>query len=285
MTAVPDPAELAPTRDPAAYQRRPLLSAGFWVMLVFCALCLAAAVGVVTFGPRLFAPHRPDAAVQPAPAPPATSAYTPLPVPPGPAPAVAPADVAGLTSRVARLEGDEARALNAAAGALAAAALSDAAAGPRPFADQLAAFARLLPGSPDALALAPLAAQGAPTRAALAVELSGIAADVSVATHAPAKNAGFMDQLAYAISRVVNVRRVDAQATGADAVLARAERRADDGDLEGAISLLDTLSPAARQTLAPWRERAVRRIAIDNHIAGLRAQAVADLAAVKAAPS
>jgi hypothetical protein len=193
--------------------------------------------------------------------------------------------VSGLTTRVQRLEGNEARALNAAAGALAAAALSDAAAGPRPFAAELAAFARLLPDSPDALALAPLAAEGAPTRAALAVELSGIASDVSVATHAPAKNAGFMDQLAYAVSRVVSIRRVDDQATGADAVLSRAERRADDGDLEGAIGLLDSLSSSARTTLAPWRDKAVRRIAIDQHIAGLRAQAVADLAAVKAAPS
>ena len=118
------------------------------------------------------------------------------------------------------------------------------------------------------------------------MELSGIAAQVSVATHAPAKNAGFLDQLAYAVSRVVSVRRVDAQATGADAVLSRAERRADDGDLEGAVNLLDTLSSATvRDALAPWRERAVRRIEIDSHIAGLRAQAVADLAAVKASPS
>jgi hypothetical protein len=285
MTAVPDPAELAPTRDPAAYRRRPLLSAGFWVMLVFCALCLAAAVGVVTLGPRLFAPRQTAAAAPSVPATPAPSAYSPLPIPAGPTTAPPSPDVAGLTSRVQRLEGDEARALNAAAGALAAAALSDAAAGPRPFAAELAAFARLLPASPDALALAPLAAEGAPTRAALAVELSNIAAQVSVATHEPAKNAGFMDQLAYAISRVVNVRRVDARATGADAVLSRAERRAEDGDLEGAISLLDTLSPSARAALAPWRERAIRRIEIDDHIAGLRAQAVADLAAVKAAPS
>jgi len=285
MTAVPDPAELAPTRDPAAYKRRPMLSAGFWAMLVFCALCLAAAVGVVTLGPRLFAPHRPETAATSSPTP-QTAVYSPPPAPPGAAPAPAPQDLAGLTGRIQRLEGDEARALNAAAGALAASALSDAAAGPRPFAAELAAFARLLPESPDALALAPLASQGAPTRAALAVELSGIAAQVSVATHAPAKNAGFLDQLAYAVSRVVSVRRVDAQATGADAVLSRAERRADDGDLEGAVNLLDTLSSATvRDALAPWRERAVRRIEIDSHIAGLRAQAVADLAAVKASPS
>jgi hypothetical protein len=79
------------------------------------------------------------------------------------------------------------------------------------------------------------------------------------------------------------VRRVDTQATGTDAILARAEHSAEDGDLEGAVAVLDTLPAPAKASLAPWLDKAERRIEIDRHIAGLRAQAVADLAAAQAA--
>ncbi len=285
MTALPDPAELAPTRDPAAYGRRPLLSGGFWVMMGFCALCLAAAVAIVALGPRLLSPRR-VAAFAPAQAAAPAVAYAPSPSPiASPTDAGAPGQVAALGDRVARLESGQARALDAAAEALAAATLGDAAAQPRPFASQLAAFQRVLPASPDALALEPLAGQGAPTRAALAADLSDLAARVSVASRAPGNAAGIMAQITYAISRVVNVRRLDAGGTGADATLVRAQRRAVDGDIEGALASLDALSPAAGAPLQTWREKALRRIAIDGHIAGLRAQAVADLTAARAGPS
>ena len=279
MTAPPDSAELAPTRDPGAYGARPLLSRGFWAMIVFGALCLAAAVAIVSLGPRLFAARHAKEVYRVIPD------TLPLPVyarPPAGSPApldtTAPARVAALEARVQRLESNQARDLDAAAAALAAAALSDAAAQPRPFLAELAAFQRLLPASPDAQALAPLAARGAPTRAALAADLARIAARISVAAKAPGKNAGFMAQVAYAVSRVVSVRRIDGAGTGPDAALARAERLAGDGDLEGAEATLNALPGAAGEPLASWREYARRRIDIDRHIAGLRAQAAADLA-------
>ncbi len=282
MTAPPDSAELAPTRDPAAYGYRPLMSRAFWMMIGFAILCLAAAVAVVSLGPRFFAP-RPIAAGGPVVAA-AAPAYAPAPVPltaPAPAGAASPDRVAALEARVQRLESNQARDLDAAAAALAAASLSGAAAQSRPFLNELAAFERLLPGSPDAQALAPLAAQGAPTRAALAGDLADIAARVSVAAKAPARNAGFMAQLAYAISRVVSVRRVDGVGAGPDAALARAQRLAGEGDLEGAAAVLNGLPSATHEALAGWRERAARRIDIDRHIAGLRAQAAADLSAAE----
>jgi hypothetical protein len=188
--------------------------------------------------------------------------------------------LAGLESRVRRLEDGEARGLDAAAAALAAASLSEAAAGPRPFGNELAAVERLTPNSPHVQALVPLAQVGAPTRADLAAELVDIAARVSIAAHTPAKDAGFISQFGYAFSRVVSIRRVDAVGSGPDAVLARAQRRAADGDLEGALNLLDSLPAPARAALGDWRERARRRIDIDDHIAALRALALADLAGV-----
>ncbi len=282
MTVLPDPVELSSSLGPSEPGRRPLLSGWFWLMLGFCALCLVASVAVVTLGPRMTAPRpAPAVALPPTPTPPAPLTYAP----PAPAPVTTPvlpgADAAALSAQIQHLESDETRLLNAAAGALAAASLSDVAAQPRPFADDLAVYARLLPASPDIIALTPLAQQGAPTRAALATELNDIAAKVSVAAHAPAKDASVLSRLAYLFSRVVSVRRIDLEGGGSDAALARAERRAEEGDLEGAITVLDTLPAGARAALAPWREQAIRRIDIDRHIAGLRAQAVTDLAAAR----
>ena len=276
MNTVKDSAELAPTRNPAAYARRPVLSGVFWVMMAFCALCLLAAAAVVMLGPRL-APVRRIAAVAPVTAT-AVAPAQPRPVQITPA---APVDSSDLTARVQRLETGQTRVVDAAAGALAAASLSDAASRPGPFGPDLAAVARLLPGSPDALALAPLAQEGAPTRAALAAELSDIGGQVAAAARTPGKNASFIDRAVYAFSRVVTIRRIDGGASGADAVLARAERAADDGDLEHAVSALDALPDPTKAVLAPWRDKAERRMEIDRRIAAIRGQAMANLAAAQ----
>jgi len=287
MTALPDPAELAPTRDPAAYSRSRLLSGGFWAMMVLCALCLIAAVLVTTLAPRLFGAH---GGATPAPAltssarPFLTEATSPSPAPTSPAPGAEPVQVAALEDRVKRLEDGQGRALDAAAEALAAAGLSDAAAQPGPFADTLSGFQRVLPASAAAASLRPLALQGAPTRAALAAQLADIAARLSVEARAPAKGAGILAQIAYAVSRVVSVRRLDDNGDGPDAALVKAQRLADLGDLAGAVTVLDAGLPAsARPALQAWREQALRRIAIDEAIAGLRAAAVVDLAQARAA--
>lgn len=286
MTSLPDSAELAADRDRAGRGRKGL-GIGFWAMMAFAAACMMAALAVaIVFG--VFGAHQAPPA---APAPPLAAA--PALVAPvvaaasGPAAIAAPAgdlpasvELAALEGRVRRLESGEARGLNAAAEALAAAALSDAAAGPHPFINELAAVERLMPGSPHVQALAPLAAEGAPTRAALAGELADIAAGISVAARTPPRNASYMSQLAYAFSRVVSIRRVDATGAGPDAVLARAQKAAADGDLEAAVAQLATLPSGARGPLAGWRGRAQRRIDIDSHIAALRALALADLANV-----
>jgi hypothetical protein len=273
MTVPPDP---APARPP----RRPLLTGGFWVMMVFCALCLLAAAAVVVLGPRLWAVRQ---AVQAAPAPAAAPA-TPLVYSPPAAIAAAPAappDVGALAGRVAALETNEGRTMNAAASALAVSSLAEAAAGPRPFAAQMTAFSRLLPSSPDVIALAPLAQQGAPTREQLAASLNDLAGQAAIAARAPGRDADVGSRLLYALSRIVSVRRIDAGASGVDAALARAQRLADDGDTAGALAAMEGLPPAARGALGPWREQASRRIEIDKRIAALRAQALNDLATVQ----
>jgi hypothetical protein len=281
MSAAPDPAELAPSRDPAVYGRRPLFTPAFLIWIVLCAACLlaGAAIGRFGFGALPAATETPS--------PPTEIAARPAPIAPiAPAPPISvpntatpPAgDVTALGVRVTRLETASSRVSDAATAALAAAALSDAAQGAAPFDQDLAAYERLAPDNPDLRALAPLAARGAPGRAALAGSLPELAAQAAVASREPAKDAGFLARLWALLGRVIVVRNVDPNAPGVDGVLTRAERDAAAGDLDGAVRGLGALPPHVRAPLTDWLAAAERRIEIDHRIEALRAQALAALA-------
>jgi len=204
------------------------------------------------------------------------------PAPPVIAASPPPSDVAGLRSEVATLEARQAKILDAATEALAVAALSRVADQPRPFGESLSAFAKALPNAATA-ALTPLALQGAPTRAELARSLDDLAARVAVEARAPAEGASLPARLAYALSRLVSIRRVDPAGSGPDAIIARAEIAANAGDIEGALGLLSRLPGSTKAALAGWRDSARRRVAIDQSIAGLQTQAMSDLAVARSA--
>ena len=290
MTAAPDPAEtvdLAAPRDLAEDSpRRRGLGLAFWAMIGFGFICILAGLAFSRFAPVLF-PVKTPAASAPAAAatPPETPAATAQPAPPpplAPTPALAPqpaqAQVLVLSGRVDRLEADQRRAAHAAAEALAAAELSEASASSLPFANQLAGIDRLLPDSADLRDLRLLAATGAPSRAALAVELAGLADRAAVAARAPEPNSGLAAHITHALAAVFTLRRVD-KLTGSspDAILARAQQRANDADIEGALKAVDALPKGGQTALAEWRAHAERRVAIDRHVAALRGQALRDL--------
>jgi hypothetical protein len=289
MSVAPDPAELAPSRDPAAYGRRPLFTAGFFVWVLLCLACLA--IGGVAG--RFAFPAEP--AAKPEVATPEAPARSPSPVIASPAngPMTAPlastaaaggADAA-LADRVARLETAASRQNEAAAETLAAASLSVAAQGGAPFDRDLAAYERLAPDDPDLRALAPLAARGAPSRATLAATLPDFEAAAVVAVREPARDAGFFTKLWAMFGKVVIVRKVDPAGTGVDGLLARAQAQASAGDLEDAVQTLQRLPPVARSQLADWLTAADRRIEIDQHIAAVRARALVALTPAPAAPA
>src|SRR5580658_859679 len=247
MSAAPDPAELAPSRDPAAYGRRPLFTPRFFAWAGVCAACLIAGALVGRFG---FAPANPAAESEPAleaptHAPANTAPLTPslatlgAPINAATAPVVASADVSALSSRVARLEGGAAGLDASAAEALAAASLSDAAAGSAPFDQDLAAYERVAPPSPELRALEPLAARGAPSRAELAAAFPALASEAAAAARTPRKGASLLDRLVAALGKVVIVRNIDPSAGGVDGLLARAEHAALAGDLAAALRDID----------------------------------------------
>jgi len=251
-------------------------------MLALMLLCVLAGVAIANYGPRLFgsrpparpaaeAPTAPEPAAQPAPPP--AAAATPAAVA-EPAP-----DVARLNARVASLETQQTHASQAAAAALAASAVVEAAQGSGPFAEELSSLRAISPPSPELLALARLAAAGAPSRTALAATFPDYAASAASAARAPGDKAGLGDRIVYGLSRVISLRRVgDVPGDSIDALLARAERQVDDGDIDRALRTLDKLPPSARDALAPWRGRAERRAEIDRNAQALRARALQALA-------
>jgi hypothetical protein len=288
MSASPDPAELAPSRDPAAYGRRRLFTGGFAGWLILCVICLVGGAAIGRFVLPMPETPAPPAPAEPAPRAGPIAAVPSAATPPGQARLATPApadDDTALSARVARLEGASGRVSDAAAEALAAAALSTAAAGPAPFDQDLAAYARLAPGDPDLAALAPLAAHGAPSRAALAAAFPDLASAAAAASRTPGKDAGYLARLWSVIGRVVIVRNVDPNGGGVDGLLARAEAAAAGGDLATAVRLTGDLPPGGRAALAEWRAAAERRIEIDKLIDQLRARALAGLAQPKAGAS
>jgi len=151
----------------------------------------------------------------------------------------------------------------------------------RPFADQLAALDRVLPDSPALRALRSLAPLQTPSRTALAAEFADQADRVAAASRAAPKGAGLVAQITHGLAAVFTIRRVD-KLTGdsPDAVLARAQRQVDDGDLEDALTTLGALPPQGTKALAGWRARAMQRVQVDRLIAAIRASAAQDLIAV-----
>jgi hypothetical protein len=254
------------------------MSATYWAMMALMLLCVLAGVAIALFVPKMLAPKPPAAAPVAAgadhvataiPAPTAVAAVSP------PTPVTASPDVDRLSARVASLEQRQAGAAQAAAAALAAAAVVEASQGQGPFSDELATLRAMSPPSPELQALSTLAQAGAPSRTALAQSYPDYAAHAAVAARAPGKGAGLGDRIVYALARVVMLRRMsDAPGDGVDAVLARAERQVDDGDLDRALKTLDRLPPGARDAMAPWRLRAERRAEIDRDAGALRARAL-----------
>lgn len=288
MTVTPDPAEITPPTDPAAYGRPRGLGVGFWAIIALCVLSVIAGAAGARFAPQLWskpveapapaaAPAGPEAAETALPAAPADTA-TPKPV--SNFDSVSSAELAALQARVTALETGQVRTINAAAAALAAASLAEATQGSGSFESELAALERVLPLSGEVRALRPYAENGAPSRAALAAEFDAAAARAAVAARDPGERAGFFARLSHALSAIVTIRRVSAGGEGADAVLARAGDAVAEGDLEGALKTLRDLPAKSTQAMAPWRARAQQRVAVDRQVAAIRALALSDLMAV-----
>ncbi len=287
MTVAPDPSEITPPTNPAAYGRPRSFGVAFWAVIALCVLSVVAGAAVTRFAPRIWGnPAR--AAATPstiAELPDLSPQSSPRQIDGGPvaAPSASSAEIAALQSRVEALEASQTRTVNAAAAALAAASLAEATQSSGSFEAELTALERVLPLSAEVRSLRPYAENGVPSRAALAAEFDSVAARAAVAARDPGDRAGFFARAAHALSAIVTIRRVSAGGEGPDAVLARAGDAVAQGDMEGALKILRGLPPKAADAIAPWRSRASQRIAVDRQVAAIRALALSDLMAVSRA--
>ena len=284
----------SPTRADGAEPRRSLFSGSFIFMMVFAFACVVGGYLFAVLGPQLFPVRARPAptAIQPA----AAMASAPSTVrrvlaPTGPQLGVypvardplsmpAPLTPQGLIPRVEAIETRQAVVIEAAEAALAAANLGDASQRGGPFVSAFSQVAQAMPTSAHTRSLAPLAAIGAPSRAALSAEFADLAQPLEIAANAPGQGSGFADRVAYWFSSIITVRRSGADSQVRATPLIRVQRLVAAGDLEPALSAIATLPGAARDRLANWRIRAERRVLIDQHVQGLRTEALERLRAL-----
>lgn len=266
-------------------RRRSLLGLGFWLSMVFGLICIGLGIFIGVYGPQVFRHGGPSAS-------PAASVTGAAQVPTSrssdsvsmptqevaveaPRPAVADAELFAINQRVGRLEADQHDQAAAAASALAASALQQAAQSSQPFDEDLKAVEPLLPANTDLRALRRLAQIGAPTRSALASSFPEVAAKAAVAARTPGKDSGPFAEALHVLASIVTIRRVDkVTGKGPDAVLARAERLLNDGELDATLKALDDLPKDAQLSMTQWRSGLERRAELDRQIGALRASAL-----------
>jgi hypothetical protein len=150
-----------------------------------------------------------------------------------------------------------------------------------PFAQELAALARLGADGGKLSALRPFADAGAPTLAALGASFAKIAPDV-IAAATPPSGGGVMDRLLDRMRKLVRVRKVgEVAGDDVEALAPRISAALARGDLAAALDAYDRLPDAARQASRDWAKAAEARQAAGAAAQGLRADAVGRLAAAK----
>jgi hypothetical protein len=181
------------------------------------------------------------------------------------------------TARAAAAGSDRASRL-----AVAAQALRSAVERGDPFAGELAIVRPLTTETDVLAALEPFAASGMPSNAALGQELAAIVRKMPHAEPKAPSNGGFLDKLQANAEKLVRIRPVgEARGNDREAILARIEYSASQGNLSAAMADLAKLSPEEREPAQGWIVKVGAR---NRAIEASRRLATDAVAALKAAP-
>lgn len=144
--------------------------------------------------------------------------------------------------------------------AVAAAALRTAVERGGPFTSELAVVKPLMPNAGALAPLAPFAASGVPSDAALAQELTTVIEPMLRAAGEPSRDGGILERLRANAEKLVRIRPVDGP-PGDDrrTILARIAQRAKLGNIPGALAELAKLPPAARGPMQGWMDKVEAR--------------------------
>jgi len=95
---------------------------------------------------------------------------------------------------------------------------------------------------------------------------------------APKTGSRFWTAVKAIASRFITLRHLEATGSGVDAILARAEQQINNGEVDQALRLVDSLPPASRAAMDPWRALALDRAELDRRVSAVRLEAVESLA-------
>ena len=120
--------------------------------------------------------------------------------------------------------------------------------------------------------LAPYARSGVLSKQTLQKEFRGIAADIVMAK-LRGEDASVRDRVLQRLGQYAKVRKVDdIQGQSVDAVVARAEKMLDEGNIRGAIQELQTLDGESAKTAQPWMNQAAGNVVADDATAAMMQQ-------------
>lgn len=126
-------------------------------------------------------------------------------------------------------------------------------------------------------AVAEAAAEGVPTRASLRERFPDVASRAVVAA-TTGEDDSLIGGALRRVGNMVKVRRTgEVEGNSVEAVVARAEQRVVEDDLRSAVAELSALQGEAAEAVAPWKEDAERRIALEEGVDALQAEVFRNL--------
>lgn len=195
---------------------------------------------------------------------PAQGAAATAPIPTAPIYSADAAAIAQLSARLDRLETNQRALARAAATAYAATVLEEKAHTSEPF---LAELAAVEPVFDDPSLTAPLRAaaeHGVSSEVQLALDFPQAAMKANIASKADTDKDSLFNRARHALGSFISVRRIDKQGCkGIQGALECAEVQLKNGNLDAALTDLDSLTPSAKAALKPWLDKAHARARVD----------------------
>jgi hypothetical protein len=147
----------------------------------------------------------------------------------------------------------------------------------QPYEEELQVFKQLAPSTYDTTTLEALAASGVTDLRSLQQDYAGFARE-ALAEIRRKQAKGFFSGLNASLSNMFSLRRVgDVSGDTPSAIIARAEMRLGEGDLETALNELRKLPAPAKEAMAVWRVRAEERLSAEQNIDQLKNRLLRDV--------
>ncbi len=186
--------------------------------------------------------------------------------------------IAELETKLHKIENSaQQQASRAVALSLALDRLEDKVSSGEPYEEELQVFKQLAPSTYDTTTLEALAASGVTDLHSLQQDYAGFAREaLSEIRRDQAK--GFLGGLNASLSNMFSLRRIgDVSGDTPSAIIARAEMRLGEGDLETALNELRKLPAPAKEAMAIWRVRAEERLSAEQNIDRLKNRLLRDV--------